>query len=144
LWSRQGNAFPSNKWLHSARIHKDPGTMRYCMNSHYIWCPKNITDEALIKWQMKNRDQTNPYQFIAKNVIDGVRIRMDRTLRTPEYNAKQEEWAHMNQHSENSKTFYAISKARGNPPPPGFDSWDAWQKKKHTFDRKTGQRIELE
>lgn len=144
LWSKQGNVFTSNMWRRSTRIHKNPGTMRYCMQSHYTWCPKSITDESLIKWQLKHRDETNPYQFISNNVIDGVRIRMDRTLRTPEQIQKGAEWAFINQHAENSKRYYKVAKAHGTPPPYGCKTWEEFENAKHTFDPDTGRRIELE
>jgi len=143
LWPKQGNQFPSNRWLKSAKIHKDPGTMRFCMDSHFIWCPKNVTDDMMIKWQLKHRDQDNKYQFVPRNVIDGVRVRMDRTLRTKEQKEKGKEWAHMNHHAEESKKFYKISKAQGTQQPQGFDSWEEFEQAPHTFDRVTGQRIEL-
>jgi hypothetical protein len=142
LWPKQGNLFPDNTWMRSAKIHYNPGTMRFCLESHFMWCPKDITDEKLIEWQMKHRDVLNPYQFHPRNVIDGVRIKQDRLLRTKEWNEKQEEWAFVNGHAENSRSFYKIMKARGNPAPDGY-TWDEWENKPHTFDRKTGQRIEL-
>lgn len=143
LWAKQGNEFPSNRWLPSARIHKDPGTMRYCMDRHYIWCSKNVTDEALIKWQLDHRGRDNPYQFSPRNIVDGVRMRMDRLLRSKEFNEKEAIWAKMNQHAENSREYYKIAKLTKVPPPEGY-TWDTWAKKPHTFDPITGQRLELD
>lgn len=143
IWPRQGNEFPSNTWRKSARIHKDPGTMRYCLDSHYIWCDKSKTDDQLIKWQLKHRDEPNPWEFGPVNVIDGVRDTMDRSLRTKQQKKKGNEWAFVNHHAEESRKFYTISKASGNPPPPGFKTWEEWESVPHTFDKKTGQRLEL-
>jgi hypothetical protein len=142
LWPKQGNEMPSNRWLKSPRIHKKPGTMRYCMNRHYVWCSKRTTDEKMIKWQLKHRGEENPYQFAPKNVIDGVRDTMDRTLRTPEQVKKGSYWAKMNQHAENSREYYTIAPIIGTPAPDGY-TWDEWEKKPHTYDIKTGRRIEL-
>ena len=142
LWSKQGNALKSNIWTRAAKIHYKPGIQRYCMQKHYVWCRKDITDQELIKWQLKHREQTNPYQFHPRLVIEGVRIRMDRTLRSKEWNKKQAEWAFMNQSAEDSREYYQIARATGTPAPPGY-TWETWEAKPHTFDRKTRQRIEL-
>ena len=143
LWPKQGNQFPSKTWRKSVRIHKDPGTMRYCLQSHFMWSDKKVTDDQLIKYQLKHAGQPNPHEFLASITIDGVRDTMDRTLRTKEQQKKGKIWAHQNQHAENSRQYYLVSKARGLPPPEGFKSWDDWEAKPHTFDKKTGQRIEL-
>jgi hypothetical protein len=141
LWPKQGNQFPTG-WRKSVRVHKDPGTMRYCLDTHYIWCDKKISDNKIVKWQLKHRGESNPYQFEPRNVIDGVRDTMDRTLRTKEQIKAGAEWAHQNQHAENSRKYYKIAKVIGTPPPPGY-TWEQWEKKPHTFDKKTGMRIEL-
>ena len=141
-WARQGNEFPGG-WRPSVKIHYKPGTMRFCVDRHYIWCSKKTTDEQLYKWQMKHPDQENRLEFRSQYIVDGVRIQMDRTLRSKEFNKKQEEWAFINSHAENSRQFYAISQVRGFKPPTGFKSWDEFAKAPHTFDRKTGKRIEL-
>jgi len=144
LWPKQGNQFPSNVWRKSVRVHKDPGTMRYCMDSHFIWCPKDKTDAQLLKWQLKNRGEVNPWQFQPAIVIDGVRDTMDRTLRTKQQIKAGKKWAFLNQHAENSRSFYKVMKIRGNAPPMGFKSWKEWENKPHTFDPKDGHRIELD
>ena len=143
LWAKQGNTFPDNTWLKSTRIHKKPGTIRYAMDNHFTWADKNVTDDALILWQLKHRGMENPYQIQAHNVVDGVRIRQDRTLRSEEFNKKEAEWATMNQHAEDSRSYYKVSRLNGTKPPEGYDSWEAWEKKPHTFNKITGQRIEL-
>ena len=143
LWPKQGNEFESNVWSRSAKIHKDPGTMRFCCDRHYIWTSKNITDEALYRWQMKHIDKPNPYEYAAVNTIDGVRIRMDRTLRTKEQNEKSAEWAFKNSHAENSRQFYKIEDIKGEHEPPfGCKTWAEFEAKPHTFN-KEGKRIEL-
>jgi hypothetical protein len=109
-----------------------------------MWCGKDISDSKMLKWQLKHRDQENPYQFSARNVIDGVRDTMDRTLRTKEQNQKAKTWAFVNHHAEESRKFYTIMKERGNKPPAGCKSWKEWENKKHTFDPEDGHRIELE
>lgn len=141
-WPRQGNEFPGG-WRPSVKIHYKPGTMRFCVDRHYIWCSKKTTDEQLYKWQMKHPDRENPLEFASHYIVDGVRIQMDRTLRSKEFNKKQNEWAFINSHAENSRQFYAISQVRGFKPPTGFKSWEEFAKAPHTFDKKTGKRIEL-
>ena len=144
LWPKQGNdSFPDNRWIKSTRIHKDPGTIRYAMHNHFTWADKNVTDDALIQWQLKFRGLENPYQIQARNVVEGVRIRQDRTLRSKEFNEKEAEWARMNQHAENSRNYYAVAKYTNTKPPEGYATWEEWEKKPHTFDKITGQRIEL-
>jgi len=146
LWAKQGNQFPSNKWLKSGKIHKDPGSMRFCCNSHFKWCAKRTTDEQIYRQEIKpsnGRSDHKTLLFDPVQVIDGVRVRMDRTLRTKEQIKKSTEWAFLNQHAENSREFYTRSDARGVPPPPGFESWEAFAKAPHTFDKKTGRRIEI-
>jgi hypothetical protein len=122
--------------------------MRYCCDNHYTWCDKEITDRQIYEWHVAHkdwdiRDLNNPYIFQSHNVIDGVRIRMDRTLRTEQQKLKGIEWAFLNQHVEDSKQHYGIMKAMNMKPPVGFNSWDEFEKAPHTFDRNTGQRIEL-
>ncbi len=142
LWPAQGNAFPANSWRKSVRVHKDPGTMRYCMESHFMWCDKKVSDQKLLKWQLKHRDEPNPYQFSAGITIDGVRDSMDRTLRSKVQVKKGKEWAFVNQHAEDSRKYYKVAKAMGIPPPQGY-TWEEWEKKPHTFSKVDGRRIEL-
>ncbi len=143
LWPRQGNEFPSNTWRKSVRIHKDPGTMRYCLDSHFMWCDKSVSDQKIIKWQLKHRDEPNPYEYAPINVIDGVRDTMDRTLRTKQQKKSGNKWAWINHHAEESRKFYSIMKARGNKPPAGWNSWEEFENAPHTFDPVDGHRIEL-
>ena len=146
LWPKQGNEFQSNIWSKSGKIHKDPGTMRFACDRHYVWASKNITDEALYKWQLAHGYTENPYQFLPRQVIDGVRIRMDRLLRSKEQNEKSHKWAFINSHAENSRQFYRIEDIRGQKKPPpeyGCETWAEFEKKPHTFDPRTGKRIEL-
>ena len=140
-WSKQGNAFKSNVWCKSAKIFKDPGTMRHCMHSHFMWCDKRISDKKMIQWQMKHREEPNKYQFSARIAIDGVRCSLDRTLRTKEQIKKGKTWARLNQHAENSRQYYLVAEAHGYPAPAGY-TWKTWEQKKHTFD-KDGRRVEL-
>jgi hypothetical protein len=142
LWHKQGNKFKSNRWLKSAKIHIDPGKMRFCLQKHFVWCKKNKTDQQLLKWQLKHRGQTNPWQYHPRLVVEGVRIRMDRKLRDPEFSKKVRLWGKLNQHAENSEEYYEVVKATGYPdPPPGY-TWDMWAKKPHFFDLPSGQRVE--
>lgn len=138
LWPRQGNNFPSNTWRRSMKIHKDPGTMRYCMGNHFAWCAKNVSDNKLIKWQLnnpeRNKIQGNPYLYQAQTVIDGVRVTMDRTLRTKEQNKKSTHWGFQNMHEEQATILfkqYDIEKKI--PPPEGFKSWVEFGKQPHKF-----------
>jgi len=145
VWDKQGNKFASNKWLPSPKIHKDPGSMRFCCDRHYIWCNKKTTDEKLYRWQLKNGfDKTNILEYQPHHTVDGVRVRMDRRLRSKEVNEKTRHWAFMNEHLESSRQFYKIADIEGKiPPPKGFKSWGEYEKIPHTFDEKTGKRIDL-
>jgi len=111
LWPKQGNKFPSNQWLRSMKIHKDPGTMRYCYDSHFCWCPKDVEDDQIAKWQLEATSDMigqvdNPYLFLAHSTVDGVRVTMDRTLRTKEQIEKGTHWALQNMHEEKAKEMY--------------------------------------
>lgn len=159
LWPKQGNKFPSNYWGRSAKIHKDPGTMRFCSHSHFAWCSKDVTDEQLYKWQIENTRNVdndmvqqieNPYIFQARNTLEGVRVTMDRTLRTKEQIQKGEDWAIRNWHEESAQQHYTYMKLIKSPPPfkNGFEgerwsSWDEFAKAPHTFNKETGQRENL-
>ena len=112
LWPKQGNEFKSNRWSKSGKIHKNPGSMRFCLDKHYVWCSKNVSDDKIYKWSLKegNRDKPNPYIYQPINTVDGVRIQMDRLLRTKEQKEKGHEWAVKNSHAENSRQFYKIDR----------------------------------
>jgi len=142
LWPKQGNIFPSNCWRRSARIHKDPAQQRYCMDTHYMWCPKTVTDEELLEWQLKYRDADNPMQYVGRIPIEGVRITMDRTLRTDEQNKNNAYWAFLNQHAEQSRIYYKNAKILGTPIPAGYSSWEEFENSPHTFDE-DGVRVDL-
>lgn len=149
LWPKQGNNFPSCTWLHSMKIHKDPGTMRYALGGHFGWCDKWVTDDEIIKWDMENQgkavnEQTqNPYIYTAKNTIDGVRVNMDRTLRSPEQIRLSHEWALKNAEEEKAQIYYAWLDLKGGiSPPAGCKTWKEFGKRPHSFD-KYGRRIEL-
>lgn len=104
-WSKQNNEVPSNIWNPYTRIHKNPGTMRYCQ-SHWTFCDKNVTDHEinLWKWKKENlmkRDWTqNPYYIKSPNTIDGVRITTDRKLRTVSDLEWGESWSFQQIHYE--------------------------------------------
>src|SRR6185436_15597602 len=160
LWPKQGNKFPSNIWLKSAKIHKDPGTQRYCCNSHFAWCDENVTDEQIYDWQLKAtkgisdpeelKRLINPFIFQTEYPIDGVRVTMDRLLRTKDQIAKGEDWAKRNWHAENAQQHYTYMKMMGIKPPfkdkeetERWASWEEFRNAPHTFDKETGNRKEL-
>jgi hypothetical protein len=142
LWPKQGNYFASDCWRRSARIHKDPASMRYCMDCHYMWSPKTVTDEELLEFQLKYRDADNPKQYVGRIPIEGLKITMDRTLRTDDQVKKGSYWAFMNQHAEQSRQYYKIAKIQGTPTPEGFSSWAEFEQSPHTFDE-NGRRVDL-
>lgn len=142
LWPKQGNQFASDVWRRSARIHKNPNKQRYCMDTHYMWCPKGVTDEELLDWQLKHRDADNPKQLVGRVPIEGVRIAMDRTLRSDEQITGGAYWAFMNQHAEQSRIYYKNAKLLGTPIPAGYSSWEEFEQAPHTFNE-DGVRIDL-
>jgi hypothetical protein len=142
LWSKQGNQFASNAWRRSARIFKEPADMRFCLDTHYMWCPKTVTDEELLDWQLKYRDADNPKQYVGRIPIEGVRIGMDRMLRTDDQIKNGAYWAFMNQNAENSRQYYKIAKLQGTPPPKGYKTWQEFENAPHTFNE-DGVRVEL-
>ena len=158
-WPAQGNYFMPNAWRHSVRIHKDPGTMRYCANSHYRWCPKEITDKQIYDWEHERFEAKrklgmstmmdppfhfdNPFLFQTRNFVDGVRIKMDRCLRSKEQIEAGAEWAFLNQHEERFGEHCAIQVSAGRTPPEGFESWTAYRNTPHKFDKETGKIILL-
>jgi len=142
LWPKQGNQFASDVWRRSARIHRWPNDQRYCMDTHYMWCPKGVTDEELLDWQLKHRDADNPKQLVGRVPIEGIRIAMDRTLRTDEQIKGGAYWAFMNQHAEQSRIYYKNAKLLGTPIPEGYKSWEEFENAPHTFDEH-GARVDL-
>lgn len=85
LWSKQNNEIPSNAWRQYSRIHKNPGTMKYCQ-THWTWADKETTEEQINHWKWSNpsRDEfkDNPYFIQTNTTLDGIRFTTDRTLRT--------------------------------------------------------------
>jgi len=144
-WSKQTNkGLDSNTWQTSRRIHKDPGTMRFCLDCHYMWCSKETTDEEILGWTIKNPDKPNqnPYQFYSNTVIDGVRFTCDRKLRTPEQIKEGTYWAYMNSCEENMRQYYLVAKLKGLKPPGEFKTWEEYINAPHTFNA-FGRRVEL-
>ena len=142
LWPKQGNMFASNAWRRSARIFKDPAGIKFCMDCHYMWCDKMVNEDEMIKWQLEHRDADNPYQYVGRVPIDGLRITMDRTLRTDEQIKKGAYWAFMNQPADNSRQYYKTAKLMGYKVPEGFESWEEFENAPHTFDQ-DGVRVDL-
>lgn len=85
VWRKAYNANSSNAWVPYIRIHKDPGTMRYCLDCHFWWSPKDATDEDLI---LQKRGM-----FIADHTIDGVRLTTNSFLRGEQQLDTRDNWA---------------------------------------------------
>lgn len=107
LWPKQHNAVPSNMWRKYARIHKNPGNMRYAQ-SHYTWAKKDVTDDMINKWKWEHlnnetdmENPNNPYLLQHHILIDGVRVGTDRTLRDTAALEFGDGWAFQNMHWEN-------------------------------------------
>jgi hypothetical protein len=98
-WKKAWNIARTNTWKNYVRIHKDPGNMRYCMDYHYYWCPKDVTDEQLC------RGEPLMYKPFLR-AIDGVRFSCDSLLRTPERLQRNDEWAFRNIHDERRRLYY--------------------------------------
>ena len=102
-WRKAYNAFnASNSWVPYIRIHKDPGTMRYCLYCHYWWAPKDASDEDLI---MQRRGM-----FIADQTIDGVRITTNSFLRKDKQLDIRDNWA-WNNIQEEQRRLYIMQNA---------------------------------
>jgi hypothetical protein len=160
LWPTQGNKFPTNAWRRSMKIHKDPGTTRFCCDTHFTWCAKGITDIQIYEWQTKHtkgigdeeiKALENPFMFQCRNTIDGVRVTMDRRLRSKEQQKKGYDWAIKNSHEELARQHYLFMALRGVQPPyingvngERWESWEIYANAPHTFDVNTGHRIEIE
>jgi len=104
VWRRAYNAVGSNYWNPYIRIHKDPGTMRYCMDCHYYFCPKDATDEDLI---LQNRGM-----FVADHTIDGVRITTNSFLRGEQQLDTRDTWAWNNDCEEKRRQYIKSSRLR--------------------------------
>jgi hypothetical protein len=97
-WKKARNIARTNTWKSYIRIHKDPGSQRYCTDYHYYWCDKDTTDEEIIKGGLV-------YQAFFR-AIDGVRFTCDSLLRTPEQLQTREEFAFRNIHDERRREYY--------------------------------------
>lgn len=84
-WPKAHNALVNDAWTPYIRIHKNPGGQRYCLYTHYYWCPKDASDEDLI---MQRRGM-----YISDHTIDGVRITTDAALRGEVQLQKRDNWA---------------------------------------------------
>lgn len=106
LWSRQHNAVPSNYWMPYARVHKNPGEMRYVIN-HFTFTKKDVTNEQINEWDYAHPTEPglqalqNPHILQANMILDGIRITTDRTLRTADQLTFGDGWAWQNLHDEN-------------------------------------------
>ena len=97
-WRKAYNcANASNSWVPYIRIHKDPGTMRYCLYCHYWWAPKDATDEDLI---LQKRGM-----FVADQTIDGVRITTNSFLRGEKQLDTRDRWAWNNIQEEQRRLY---------------------------------------
>ena len=102
-WRKAYNcANASNSWVPYIRIHKDPGTMRYCLFCHYWWAPKDATDEDLI---LQKRGM-----FVADQTIDGVRITTNSFLRGEKQLDTRDNWA-WNNIQEEQRRLYILQNA---------------------------------
>ena len=103
-WRRAYNAVRGNSWHTYIRIHKDPGTMRYCMDSHFLWCPKDASDEDII---LQNRGL-----FVADHTIDGVRFTTNSFLRKEKDLDIRDRWAWNNDCEEKRRQYIKSSRLR--------------------------------
>jgi len=103
-WRRAYNAVRGNSWHPYIRIHKDPGTMRYCMDCHWYWCPKDASDEDII---LQKRGM-----FVADQTIDGVRITTNSFLRGERTLDIRDGWAWNNDCEEKRRQFFKSTALR--------------------------------
>ena len=85
VWKKAYNSVHSNLWVPYIRIHKNPGEQRYALWCHYWWCPRNVTDEDLIR-------RKGPL-YISDHTIEGVRITTDSLLRGAKQLKTRNRWA---------------------------------------------------
>ena len=97
-WRKAYNSVRSNVWNPYIRIHKDPGTMRYCLDCHFWWAPKDTTDEDLI---LQKRGM-----FVADHTIEGVRITTNSALRGEKQLDTRDRWAWNNDCEEKRRQFF--------------------------------------
>jgi hypothetical protein len=106
-WGRQHNDYNGreNFWRTYDRIHIAPGTQRYAL-SHYTWAPADTPDEKIQKWLFDLSNKWSvfpecPYFLWPKGIIcDGIRIGMDRKLRTAAQLEHGNDWAWQEIHDE--------------------------------------------
>ncbi len=103
-WRRAYNAVRGNSWHTYIRIHRDPGTMRYCMDCHFYWCPKDASDEDII---LQKRGM-----FIADQTIDGVRLTTNSFLRGEQELDIRDSWAFNNDCEEKRRQFFKSTHLR--------------------------------
>ena len=97
IWRKAYNAVGDNQWNPYIRIHKDPGTMRYCLWCHYWWAPKDASDEDLV---LQKRGM-----FISDHTIDGVRITTNSLLRGEKQLDTRDNWAWNNDCEEKRRIY---------------------------------------
>jgi len=96
-WRKAHNKCWSNRFKNLVRIHKDPGSMRYCAECHWMWCPKDRTDAQIVVEQGEI--------FQSKYVIDGVRLMTDSQLRDEAKLDTRDKWAWWQMHEERRRQY---------------------------------------
>jgi len=97
-WRKAHNKCWSNRFKAVTRIHKDPGTMRYCGECHWMWCPKEMTDAQIVVEQHEI--------FKSKRIIEGVRLMTDSQLRDETKLKIRDKWAWWQMHEERRRQYY--------------------------------------
>lgn len=84
-WRRAHNWVRRGSFRKYVRIHRSPGLQRYALGCHYFWTFKNVTDAQIIRKEVG--------LLSAKFVIDGVRLRIDSSLRDEQNLETRDKWA---------------------------------------------------
>jgi hypothetical protein len=70
--------------------------MRYCAQTHYYWCNKDVTDEMLITGEGLMLNALD-------EPIDGIRLATDSLLRSKKTLKLRDKWAWNTRHEENRR-----------------------------------------
>ena len=104
-WPKQRNVVATNSWRTYNRIHIHPDKQRYAF-SHYTWTRNWVTDEMIHEWLFNTKNNWALFAecplFIWPTgiIIDGIRIAMDRKLRSAEQLEHGDDWAWQEIHDE--------------------------------------------
>ena len=109
LWKKAYNKVRNNTWKRYMKIHKDPWKFRFAIDRHFWWTKKHYTDEYILS------HPKSKLQEVAVNVVDGVRINSDSTIRTAEQLRARQEWARTQMDFENYQLGDKIMQVKGKP-----------------------------